>query len=241
MEISQYSLLLFHLGALFLGGGLGLLYDLLRWTRVMLGMHYCHTVAKRLREIRLPLLKPKKDRRENPLLGLLIFFEDLLFCMFSGAALILLFYRMNNGNIRITALLCAGLGFLLYRALLGKLITPILEIAAFLTQTVIRYFALLITYPLLILLRFCKKIVLSAYKRIWQAQERQHRVRYTALVFEAANVNACGMIPEKIKHTSTNKKGKRYDKRKEKTIQSKLADAGSAGRHSGSFHRHICK
>ena len=69
MDISQAALARLYLFALLLGIGLGVVYDLLRITRVFLGAHYSRRAAKRLQEISLPLLRARKKKTESRALG----------------------------------------------------------------------------------------------------------------------------------------------------------------------------
>ena len=148
MEISQYALLLLHVYAGILGICLGLLYDGFRITRIFLGAHYSRRVAKRLQGLRLPFLKGKPPHAESRFLGLAIFLEDLLFCILSGVAFILLLYAQNNGRFRFLALVCTGLGFGLYRLTLGRLVMYASEWIAFGIGTAVRYLVFFLLYPI---------------------------------------------------------------------------------------------
>ena len=139
MDISQAALARLYLYALLLGIGLGILYDLLRITRVFLGAHYSRRAARRLQELHLPLLRPRLKRRESRALGIVVFLEDLLFCLFAAVAMILLFYEANRGKIRFPALICVGAGFLLYRSTLGRLVMLSSEVIVFALDTAFRY------------------------------------------------------------------------------------------------------
>ena len=148
MEISQAVLAWLYAYAFLLGICLGGAYDLLRLTRVFLGVHYSRRAAKRLQEIRLPFLKPYQKKKESAALGVVVFIEDLCFCIFTGVAIVLLFYIQNNGKIRASAFLCIGAGFFLYRATLGRIVMLFSEVIAFLVETAIGYAVFFLLYPI---------------------------------------------------------------------------------------------
>ena len=104
-----------------MGVGAGLFYDLLRVTRIFLGVHYSRSLSERVRQWKLPLLSPYKEHDESPALGAVIFLEDLLFCILCGVAMAILYYETNDGKIRPLAAVASVAGFFLYRMTLGRL------------------------------------------------------------------------------------------------------------------------
>ena len=87
MAISQASLAWLYVYAIVLGVILGAIYDLLRISRVFFGAHYSRRGIKRLQGVRLPLLKERVKKKKKRALGVIVFFEDLFFCVFCGIAL----------------------------------------------------------------------------------------------------------------------------------------------------------
>ncbi|MBQ1261755.1 MAG: spore cortex biosynthesis protein YabQ [Clostridia bacterium] len=241
MEISQYALLLLYVYAGILGICLGFFYDGIRITRIFLGAHYSRRVAKRLQGLRLPFLKKKPARAESRFLGLAIFLEDLFFCVFAGVSFILLLYAQNNGRFRFLALICTCLGFLLYRLTLSRPVMYASEWVSFGIGTAIRYLAFFLLYPVRVLrnllFRLAGSLVQKGRARISLLQRR----RYTALRQKRLTRDACGMLPEEIPRPRKGKKGNRYDKGKQKTVQPQSAGAHSSGRDGGNIHRHFCQ
>lgn len=235
MEISQYALLLLHAYALILGFCLGLVYDGFRITRIFLGAHYSRRLAKRLQEIRLPFLSNKARTRESAALGIAIFLEDLLFCIFAGCALIILFYQMNNGKLRFLPLLCAGAGFLGYRLTLGRAVMYCSEWIAFAIATGVRYFIFFLLFPFRLLCRFFARLARRGRALLMRTVRKKKQRRYTARQRARITTDACGMIPKE------EKKGNQYGKGKEKTIQPELAGTHTSGRYGRRIHRHFCK
>ena len=228
MNISQSALAWLYVYALLLGVVLAAVYDLLRITRVFLGVHYSRRAAKRLQGIQLPFLKPYQRRTERRALGIVVFFEDLLFCVFAAVAMILLFYQANNGNFRFPTLLAAGAGFLLYRGTVGRLVMLFSEVIAFFIETCVRYLLFFSTLPFRFLARQAKKWLETAAKRVWRAHRRSGRKHFTERQLDRVRRDACGLIPEELPKKRMPKRGK-YIAKEKKTIQSHTADARSSG------------
>jgi hypothetical protein len=239
MDISQSALAWLYCLALLLGGVLGAFYDVLRITRVFFGVHYSRRAAKRLQEIRLPFLSPHKGHRESPALGIIVFVEDLLFCILAGILLILLFYEANNGKIRFPVFLCAGAGFLLYRGTVGRLVMLFSEVIAFVIEAVVRYLLFFLLYPVRAVAGWSKRKVSSAVARSARAHQKSLRRRFTELERTRGMKNACGLIPQDLPKQRTVKRGKRIVKGTKKTIQSHATDARASRRTGRGIHRDI--
>ena len=239
MEISQASLAWLYFYALLLGIASGFLYDLLRITRVFLGVHYSRRAAKKIRDLQLPLLEKRKRRGESRALGTVVFVEDLVFCLVVGIAMILLFYGANNGRIRMLAFVSAGAGFLLYRATLGRLMMLFSEIIAFCMETAVRYALFFLLYPIKRTLKFIKKRCTATKLRARNAKQKRNRRRFTERERERMMKNACGMVPESIGKNRTPKRGKQIVKSTKKTVQSHTADARASRRAGGGVGRGI--
>ena len=232
MEISQETLAYLYVCAFLLGIASGLLYDLLRITRVLLGVHYSRRAVQRLRAVRLPLLGCRKRRSESRALGLIVFLEDFLFCLIVGASMIVLFYSVNRGKIRLPAFAAAGFGFLFYRATLGRLMTVFAEVIAFAVEAAVSYCLLFITYPIKCVLAFLQKRRTVIGLRLRADRERRTRRRFTRWESQRTQTNACGLIPTDG-HIRKLKGGKRLVKHTKKTIQSHAANARASRRAGG--------
>lgn len=239
MELSQSALARLYFYALILGVCLAALYDLLRITRVFLGVHYSRRAADRLQRIRLPLLSPHKKSTESRALGTVVFFEDLLFCVFSGVAFILLFYRANNGKIRFPVFICAAAGFLLYRGTLGRAVMLFSEVIAFGIETVVRYAAFFISYPFRMLFSWLVGRIRQIVKRGKERKQRAKRRRFTRMEDRRIAQNACGLLPEDMPKPVKLKRGKKLGKGKEKTVHAHASRARSSRRSDRRFHRGI--
>lgn len=219
MEISQFVLAQLWLYAFLLGVGLGAVYDALRITRVFLGTSYTKGKTDRLHRIELPYLKPRPRRRTSRLLGAVIFLEDFLFALFGGVAIILLFYQVNSGTVRMPAFLCVAVGFLLYRATLGILVMRVSEIVVFAIETAVRYVFFVVSLPVRYLARLLRSAIRKTlYKHRVRVAKKQ-RAALTRQVWEDLKRDACGLLPQTDeKRTGTSKREFGSGKQKEKTI-----------------------
>ena len=198
MEISQWGLARLYGYALILGCVLGAAYDILRITRIFFGIHYSQRAIKRKLCVRLPLLKSCTERKKHRALGVVIFLEDFVFCVFSAVALILLFYVANNGKIRYLAFLVTGAGFLFYRITLGKFVMLCSEIIAFFVEISVRYFFFFLFFPGRFACKQLWRITCSICLYAKKKQAQRCRVRFTAKELQRNDQNACGLIPENL-------------------------------------------
>ena len=225
MEIVQSALARLTLYACLLGAALGAVYDLLRLSRVFLGVHYSQRAAKRLQAIRLPLIGPRTKKKKSPALGIVVFLEDFLFCIFAGITLILLFYEYNNGKIRYVAFLGAALGFLGYRGTLGRVVMLFSEAITFLVETGLRYIFFFGAYPFRILGRLVGRLSLGALRGVQNAVGKRRRRRYTARERARGIQTAWGLIPnESFAVAKKIKRGKKLE-----TVQSNASDPRAPG------------
>ena len=249
MTVSQSALAWLYLYAAILGIALGAFYDLFRITRVFLGMHYSRRAANRLRAHHLPFLTPRRRTGESRALGIVIFFEDLIFCMVAGIALVILFYEVNSGRFRAPALLCALAGFLLYRGTLGRAVMLFSEVIAFVIETGVRYLIFFTLYPIRLSAKWIGTLVGSVYRKGVTHHRRRLRRRFTAKQSSRAMRDACGLLPVVVRLAKREeaemkriKKGKLIQHGKqEETIHAIPPDAHSSRRADRRIHRNICK
>lgn len=240
MEISQSSLAWLYLCAMLLGCALGAVYDLLRITRVFLGVRYTHRGAERLSKRKLPFLKECRRKKENPALGVVIFLEDFLFCVFCGIAMILLFYVCNNGKIRYSVFPVAVAGFLCYRGTLGRLVMLFSEVIAFALKTTVRYVFFFLSFPFRLIGRTLKKEFCKTLFRVRAAQTVKKRRRYTEKERARSALNACGLLSEEMAQARRIKRGKKIAK-KQKAVQPDAVDPHFACYTDRGFDRRVRK
>jgi hypothetical protein len=242
MGISQSAIGALYLYAAFLGLILGAVYDCLRITRVFFGNHYSRRAARRLQEIRLPLLPKAKAHGESRALGVIVFFEDLLFCLLAGVSLILLLYGFNNGKFRFFVVICACIGFLIYRGTLGRIVMLFSEVIAFFLETAFRYLVFFMLFPFRFLKRKLTEQGRALAERELQKRQRRERARYTKKQ-KRALVHGCGMIPAErsLRRRDGFKKGRVYATGTKKTVQPNADPARVSGFDRGGIGHRVCK
>ena len=194
MEISQLILAKLWLYAFTLGAELGAVYDVLFVTRVFLGVPFSPRVAKRIASSDSRLLAPLR-MRERPLLKCVIcFLEDLLFSLFAAVSIILLFYGWNDGIVRIPAIFCTALGFFGYRATLGKLLRPTLELLCVCISNLILVTLQFLTSPLRAAFAALRAFLLRCLRKCLRLWERKQRKRFTQAQARGIGKNACGLL-----------------------------------------------
>ena len=207
MGISQSALGVLYLYAFLLGVLLGAVYDVLRITRVFFGVHYSYRMAERLRNLRLPLLPPRTKRRESRALGIVVFVEDLLFCLLAGVLLVLLFYEKNHGIFRFPVFLCSGGGFLLYRVTVGRLIMLFSQVIAFAIESAVRYLLFFLSYPWIRLMRMGRRPLQRLIAAWNEKRKRRLRVRFTQ--WEYQRLPRLPMVPLEVAEDRTDRKKKK--------------------------------
>ncbi len=153
----------FHMIVFFLLPGvfLGVLYDIFRMVRIArkdskekhliekLHMHFCPSK---------PFIQNTKNKHDT----ILLFLEDFIFCTLAAITEIILFFHMNQGVIRIYAILISFVGFLWYHHTFGRL-------TIFIANRLIKFIRILTFYISVILLT----PPIAIYKVFYKA--KQHK------------------------------------------------------------------
>ena len=235
MYISQSAIALLYFYAFLLGAGLGTFYDALRITRIFLGEHYSRRAVSRLHAVKLPLIGGWHEHRTRHALRVVIFAEDFLFCIFSGIAVILLYYEAYNGRIRLPALLFLAAGFCLYRATVGKLVMLFSEVIAFCIECAARYLVFFLLFPL----RWTGAKLLALLRRlirsVLQRKRKQERKRYTEQQLREVERMIHGTDPESGKK----ERKRRNAKGKEEAVQPESDGQDLSGGHRRGVHRRV--
>ena len=127
MEISQKLLCFLFLISFAAGLILGGVYDLLRLSRMLLGLSECPGSSDNQQG---NLQRLKKIAHFG-----LLFLEDFLFVLLGGTCLLLILYFFNDGQFRFPALIGLGCGFFVYRATMSK---PFLRLSTLLVRLIHR-------------------------------------------------------------------------------------------------------
>lgn len=149
MEVSMVRQALVLLYSIVIGCALGVVYDVIRVHRVMLGVVYAHRTVRMLKKIPLPLLDGRRRPPSRLFLKLaawlrlgrdvVICVQDICFFVFAGLVTTVFIYHANYGQIRWFALFGLGLGFFVYYNTIGRLVMLCSEFIAFFIRAMFAY------------------------------------------------------------------------------------------------------
>jgi len=155
--------------ALFCGIALGGVYDILRITRYLINGADSNDISPRVRALRerfslppalqLPKKKNKRpsNKRKTMISAIVLFIQDLLFCLLFALAASLLLYQTNDGQLRLSAIVVMLLGFILYLVTVGRWSKRFWTLLTILVQMAFCWIGALLIYPLRLLWRWLKK------------------------------------------------------------------------------------
>lgn len=144
MEISQLSFVLLAVYSVCFGALLGVIYDVIRVLRVLLGAEREEKGKTDFRKIELPIIKrkaypDKKSKLSSALLNVWVAVGDVIFAVSCGIMAVMIAYAYNSGKVRAVIFIGLALGFLGYYFTLGKLVMKISELVAFLIRSAAVY------------------------------------------------------------------------------------------------------
>ncbi len=211
--IAQFSL---FLAAFFGGVSLGLLSELGKLLRILLGAHRPPAYLKPLYERPLPLVRCALGWRTAPVRRAwrmaVSILADLLFPMIAALVFLWIGYRFHNGVFRFSALLLLLLGFALWRTVCTVRLAPAIARAAYLLAVALLYLRTALLLPLRLLWRFLHRFCLLPSVHLCQKMLHARRTRQSQRLCRAQlQAAAHGFLPiKKEKRTKIcQKKGKR--------------------------------
>ena len=165
MEVSIDVILKMTLYAFFLGLTIGVLYDLIRISRMMIGISYSREERgpiARLYSIEYPVIgrltRTKSDG--NSLFSYLyVGVGDVLFCLLSGSLFCVFLYLFNDGIFRWQAFVFCALGFFAYYNTLGKIVIYFAEFFVIFLRILTKFLAFAIAFPFKIVYNIGIKVV----------------------------------------------------------------------------------
>ena len=164
MEISQFSFVLLAVYSVCFGVILGVIYDVIRIQRIVLGAEYGDSTKGKInyRNIELPIIKKKAysvkfEKISKKFLDIYIGIGDVLFVTLCGAAVVLVAYAYNSGRVRAVIFLGLLVGFFAYYFTVGKLIVKLAGLIGFVLRSFLIYLYEIIVAPIKLVLRLIKK------------------------------------------------------------------------------------
>ena len=177
MEVYISRQLVTLLCSLALGVCFGISWDIVRITRVLLGVKYRGNAADKLYDIKLPLLKEKKSNNRAAIsrfLNTLIFIQDFFSFAIWGIASAVFFYYFSDGHWRLFALLGMFSGFLAYYFTFGRAVIYFSQYIAFALKAAVRYIFFFVSYPIRLLFRYIKTAFCVIYRAMRSKLEYIH-------------------------------------------------------------------
>lgn len=167
-----------------IGASLGVLYDLFRLSRALVGVRYSDRFSARLAAVRLPLIGCMPSNREPRKRGeffrnLYVAIGDVIFFLCASVVVTVFLYHINNGILR--WYLAAGMifGFVLYYFSVGKLTVLLSEPFAFAVHSLFRYLAYFTYRPLAFLWRAVRKKMGIVYRKCLNRRRVAAMKKYT--------------------------------------------------------------
>ena len=155
--------------ALFCGVALGCVYDALRKTRFWIGGASLSKISPRMVTIRDRLLLPpslslkirknKKtsDKTRTVIAAIVLFIQDVLFCLLFAVVAALLLYQTNDGQLRLSAIVVMLLGIGLYLATLGRCVKRFWMVLTIVLRSFVCWIVALLIYPARLLWRWLEQ------------------------------------------------------------------------------------
>ncbi|MGM9646338.1 MAG: spore cortex biosynthesis protein YabQ [Eubacteriales bacterium] len=152
MEVSLIQQLTVTVYSVFAGAVFGLLYDVLRISRIFLGINYVNKFTEKIKDIKLPLIenpmRKSAKKRDDKFKAVAVGIGDILYFLLITPMAVVFTYQVNDGNIRWYLLFGMVAGFALYYFTVGKIIISVSEYIVFFIKTVFYYLSYFILRPI---------------------------------------------------------------------------------------------
>ena len=183
MEIYPLRLALLLICSAAFGAAVGMFNDVNRIVRVFCGVRYTGRSFDRLYELKMPftgrvLGAPVKGKTGKALLGILIFFQDLLMLVYAAVGCVVMNYYLNNGQFRLYTPVAMVFGFAVYYFTVGKLVMIISEPITFFIRAAALTVAFVVSYPVRLLFSGIKKLSSSIIKKVRKSLAKKENMRY---------------------------------------------------------------
>ncbi|MEE0970514.1 MAG: spore cortex biosynthesis protein YabQ [Clostridia bacterium] len=179
MEVSMIVLGKMTLWAFFLGIAFGIFYDVIRITRVMLGVTYgtAKGSAEFLYSRTYPLIGQiirKESKAKEKLLTFIVAAGDVIFCTVMGASFCIFLYYTNDGIFRWQAVAATAIGFFVYYKTIGAIILYFAEIISIFLKILTKILLYAIAFPF----RIMYNIVIRMLKAVFGKPFEWCRIKF---------------------------------------------------------------
>ena len=176
MRNDPLSLLSLLLSSLASGVVLGVLYDVIRISRVLLGVnHYVTAIEKKNACPKLcqRQRKQKRPRLVAALFQIVLAVQDILYCLTIGAVAAVLMFYHNNGVFRSFVIVGILLGIVAYLLTVGKLVIRASEYVVFSIKRVTLYVVYYTSWPFVALFRVTYRAIAGILARQKRGESRE--------------------------------------------------------------------
>lgn len=175
----QREFLLLIVEAFLCGACMGVLYDAMRISRMMIFAD--DLCAVKLYQRNYPLIgsiakKAEKKRIKEHLKRALLISQDILFMLIFTLVILMLLFFLNDGKFRIIVIFVAFFGLWCYLCSIGKLVLMSSEMIIFALRILVAYLLYFIMFPVRAICRAFKLVISSIYGSIYE--------RYARMVIE---------------------------------------------------------
>ncbi len=201
MEISPFLLFFLLVASFAFGGTVGILNDIHRLIRVILGVRYSKNRFDRWYEKEIPFLnrpivRNHSSKKNKTVLSILIFVQDLILFSFAAVGTVTLNFYFNNGKFRLYTIAALIMGFLLYYFTLGRLIMLLSEGIVFVLKAFLSILFHFLLVPFKKIVGFfgknIKKLYRKAKKTIAKLQKKRYNISKQESVLKEAEVGFFG-------------------------------------------------
>ncbi len=172
----------------FIGLLLGVLYDVIRLTRITLGLAVYSNVSERLYRHRLPFIRESRayigcGSGKGKFAGALIFIGDIVYALVSAAVYSVFLFHAIRGQVRWYFIASSAVGFFAYYFTVSCFFLTVLEVVVFVLRAAVRYITELFLLPIRVAfglaVRALKALRLRIAAPIMQNIKYRRGVRYT--------------------------------------------------------------
>lgn len=165
-----------------------MLYDVIRLTRITLGLAAYSDISERLYRHRLPLIRESRayiarGSGKGTFAGALIFIGDIVYALISAAVYSVFLFHAIRGQVRWYFIASSAVGFFAYYFTVSRLFLTVLETVVYALRAAVRYITELILLPIRVAfglaVRIAKTLRLRAVAPIIQSMKYRRGVRYT--------------------------------------------------------------
>jgi len=151
------------------GALLSVFYDIIRMSRMALGVRYGGIKLPDRRGLSLPLL-PKKEKtaprpRTKRMLNAAVFFGDLLFFVVAAFAMLCVFFNYGGGRVRGAGIFLAVCGFLACHFTVGAIVIRLFAVIKLALGITVEYLLFFLLFPVKRLLWPVLRAVLRVVRR----------------------------------------------------------------------------